>query len=431
MRRVEIFCLTILLVCGLLMGCTQMSAEEIAKKMEEKYDAIKDMKGTMVITTEFQGEKQIQVINFSYKKPNKWRSEDANSTIVSNGSVVWIYDKRKNEVIITKLPETKKPEFDYGKIIEDLLEKNDVKLLGVENVLGRNCYVIEVTPKNKTFYVKQKLWIDKEFWYPIRIEINYGEFNSIIEYRNIQFNTGIRGEEFEFKPPEGAKIIEKEFKLPKKLTIEEAQKLVNFTIINPTYTAGYEFNYAMVFKFGGTEKVSLYYRKGEKYLTIVESIGVVRSLPNSTKVKIGNVDGELTEMFGLKVLKFNCNNISITIAGKLSEDKLIEIAKSMTHKSTLKSEQKMSVTTVYFFYSLKCPHCKEIKPYITNLTKEYSNIRFVYCDVNDCSGECREIMEKYRIMFVPTAVVIGKNNTTILTGSTNIKNELERVLSES
>ncbi len=53
--------------------------------------------------------------------------------------------------------------------------------------------------------------------------------------------------------------------------------------------------------------------------------------------------------------------------------------------------------------------------------KEHSKMRFVFCDVNDCREECIEIMEKYRAMFVPTAVVIWKNNTTILTGSTEIK----------
>ncbi len=40
------------------------------------------------------------------------------------------------------------------------------------------------------------------------------------------------------------------------------------------------------------------------------------------------------------------------------------------------------------------------------------------------------VLEKYGIMFVPTAVVVGKENTTILTGSTNVKDMLERGLSE-
>ncbi len=94
------------------------------------------------------------------------------------------------------------------------------------------------------------------------------------------------------------------------------------------------------------------------------------------------------------------------------------------------AEIPVNVTTVYFFYSPSCPYCEEVKPLIENLAKEYSNVRFVFCNVNDCSGECKEIMENYRVMFIPTAVVIGKNGTTILTGSAEIENELEEVLNE-
>jgi 3-polyprenyl-4-hydroxybenzoate decarboxylase len=39
-------------------------------------------------------------------------------------------------------------------------------------------------------------------------------------------------------------------------------------------------------------------------------------------------------------------------------------------------------------------------------------------------------VEAYRVEFIPTAVVIGKNGTTILTGSTEIENELEDILNE-
>ena len=101
----------------------------------------------------------------------------------------------------------------------------------------------------------------------------------------------------------------------------------------------------------------------------------------------------------------------------------------------LKIEQQYNNTQankmmVFFFYSPYCPHCEEIKPYVTNLTKRYTNYKFVFCDVNNCNGTCKKVMEKYRIMFVPTIVVFGKNNTTILTGTIEIRNNLERVLNE-
>ena len=263
-------------------------------------------------------------MRFWYKKPNKWRSEDANSTTVSNGSVMWIYDKRRIEVTMLKLPEVQEPEFDYGKIVS-MLEKYEIKLLGEENI-GRDCYVIEAKPKEESFLIKQKLWIDKEFWYPIKVETNFGEFNSTLEYRDVEFNS-IADKEFEFVPPREAKVVEKEFKA-EKLTVEEAQKQVNFTITKPEYTAGYEFSHAMVFKFG-EEKVMLYYKKGEETLTIGESVGIEKmQMPNATKVKIKDKEAEIVEIFGVRMLRFS-DGIEVVISGKLSREELIKIAESM------------------------------------------------------------------------------------------------------
>jgi len=328
MKKIGI--ITCILLATLLLGCTGMSAEEIAKKMQEKYESIKDMKGTITVTTEFNGEKQTQTICFVMKMPDKHRSEDENTIVVSNGKTMWIYDKKKNEVIKMELPKVERPEFDYGELVKAMLEENDVKLIGTEKVSDRDCYVIEVIPKNETYYTKQKLWIDKEFWYPLKIEIISEKFRSTIEYQNVEFNTGVSDSEFEFTPPEGAKIVDNKFEIPRVLGLEEAQKQVNFTIVTPTYTAGYEFNHAMVFKFGERETVSLQYSKDGKIMRIRETIaGEKEQLPNSTAVKIKDVEGEFTEMFGIRLLRFNLDEIEIVISGKLDKEELIKIAESM------------------------------------------------------------------------------------------------------
>ena len=200
-----ILCLAVLVVSSLFMGCTQLTAEQIAEKMQEKYNSIKDMKGVMIVTTSL--DNQTQTINFAMKKPNKWKTEDKNMLTISNGKTMWTYDKQKNEVTKLTLPEIKQPEFDYGKIVKDMLEKYDVKLVGEEKIANRDCYVIELKPKGKDYFINQKLWIDKEFWYPLKIEINYGNFSSIVEYKNIEFNTGLSDDIFEFKPSEGVRLF--------------------------------------------------------------------------------------------------------------------------------------------------------------------------------------------------------------------------------
>ncbi|RLI80473.1 hypothetical protein DRP05_00440 [Archaeoglobales archaeon] len=52
-------------------------------------------------------------------------------------------------------------------------------------------------------------------------------------------------------------------------------------------------------------------------------------MPNAKKVKINNIEGEMTEMFGNRILKFSLNNLEVTIAGKLSKEEIVKIAESM------------------------------------------------------------------------------------------------------
>jgi len=72
-----------------------------------------------------------------------------------------------------------------------------------------------------------------------------------------------------------------------------------------------------------------------------------------------------------------------------------------------------------------------VKPFIDNLMKRYSEIKFVFCNINNCNGTCKEVMEYYDVSLVPTVIVVGKNGTTTLTGTIEIRNNLEGVLNES
>ena len=325
------FLLVLLILGVLLVGCTQMSPKEIAKKMEKKYNAIKDMKGTMVITMDIRGKKISETIRFAMKKPNKYWSDSNTTTIVSNGTVMWIYDKKRNEVTMLKLPKTK-PKFDYGKFIESVLKSNDVKLLGSDSVNGRDCYVIEVIPKNKSVLIeKEKIWIDKKYWCPIKIETITKVGSTTFEYRDLKFNTGIPDSLFEFKPPKGAKIVRglTTF-LRSNLTIEEAQKEVNFTILVPRYTAGYEFDGARVMKFGGKEIVILYYKKDGNVIDVFESKGYnCTPLPNATVINVNGTKMELKVAFGRGILKFCKGDIVVTVVAKLPKDELVRVGKSL------------------------------------------------------------------------------------------------------
>lgn len=150
-----------------------------------------------------------------------------------------------------------------------------------------------------------------------------------MEYTNVSFNTGISDGEFEFSPPAGVKIIEPETKLPNQVSMEDAKNNANFTILNPSYTAGYEFSGATVSKFGA-ESVSLIYTKGGKTMTITQTTSQEKHpLTDAESVGIGETEGELTDIFGNKLLRFGYDGINVMITGTISKEELIKVAESM------------------------------------------------------------------------------------------------------
>jgi len=95
----------IVLAVVLIAGCTDdMSADQIAARMEAQQESIKDFSATMVMTSSFSGETETTRVKIMTKTPDKTRSEiiepveHAGTLTVRNGSTMWMYDPAKNQV---------------------------------------------------------------------------------------------------------------------------------------------------------------------------------------------------------------------------------------------------------------------------------------------------------------------------------------------
>ena len=85
-----------LVISAMITGCTQLAAEEIVEKVKEKYDSIADINGTVKIITKYpNGNTTIEVYRIAIKKPDKFKCDGENTSIVSDGKTMWIYDKKE------------------------------------------------------------------------------------------------------------------------------------------------------------------------------------------------------------------------------------------------------------------------------------------------------------------------------------------------
>ncbi|MGP8329517.1 MAG: outer membrane lipoprotein-sorting protein [Methanosarcinaceae archaeon] len=333
-------------------GCIDenLTAEQIAEKMQQKQDNIEDYSFTMHMTMNFGDQEMLMEADMMYKKPNKMKTvlkqpaETAGSVTVSDGETMWIYDPHQNTVMImdvSDIPEQN--ELDYLNLVEMMLNESDFSLEGVENFDGRATYVIDMSPKNKSdlgIFENMKVWVDKETWMPLKMDMKDADGNPMysVEYRNFRINTGISDNEFQFEIPEGAEVQTinmDELLTPQVMTLEETMEKATFDILVPSYLPeGYEFENAMVID-GFSETVSLNYKNGDLRLGITEIVfedepQVSPIMANAEVVSINDVEGKFASVFSdNKMLQWEIGNIQLTLSGSMDRDEMIHIAEEM------------------------------------------------------------------------------------------------------
>jgi thiol-disulfide isomerase/thioredoxin len=80
---------------------------------------------------------------------------------------------------------------------------------------------------------------------------------------------------------------------------------------------------------------------------------------------------------------------------------------------------------VYFFFSPECPHCENVKPYVSNASKK---MEIEFCQVEVMKEECKEIAKKIGLRGVPTAVYKKEGKLRVYEGETEVRNLMLEIL---
>ncbi len=203
--------LVCLFMAVLLLGCAQMSAEEIVEKVQEESRSMDSMKGTATAVRYSDGKKDSSKLKF-WRENSSYRYSIGNDTKVYNGSVLWKYNGDRNKVHVFNVKQMNATKYAsqvgftsvWAINIGDELNSSatEVNLLGSEKISGRVCYVLNVTRQDTS----KKVWIDKEYWYPLKVYQDFDEHNETMVFR-VEFNTDIDDSKFNFTPPEDAKVV--------------------------------------------------------------------------------------------------------------------------------------------------------------------------------------------------------------------------------
>jgi outer membrane lipoprotein-sorting protein len=199
---------------------TELIAEEIAAKIQEKENSIEDSSYTLCMAMYFEGETtQESEFDIMYKKPNMKKTivkgTENESVMIYDGKTEWLYDPETNVVQKIIVPEEYQFEIEYFKIFNDTLNEYNISLHGNDTIDGRIAYLLEAIPKEereKSVLIDEiKIWVDEETWIPLKYEIYQGKQRMEINIQDLKINTGIPDSEFVFDIPEGAEVVTMNF----------------------------------------------------------------------------------------------------------------------------------------------------------------------------------------------------------------------------
>ncbi|MEC3980118.1 LolA family protein [Amycolatopsis sp. H20-H5] len=160
-------------------------------------------------------------------------------TVVHNGATVWDYNSQTNAATKTTIPADVAKKADAGsdkvtdptaaakELLAKVRESSTVSVDGTAKVAGRSAYEVVFTPKptERTLLREIRVAVDAEKRVPLRLSVmNNGSSEPALQvtFTDIQFAQQ-SASLFEFTPPKGAKVTEKQPQLDQG-TLDQAQQ---------------------------------------------------------------------------------------------------------------------------------------------------------------------------------------------------------------
>jgi len=193
----------IVLLAGIINAQT---ADEVVRKIQNKFSTIDDLKAnfTQIIYSSGKNTPTVLKGKFFFKKVNNLRIEVKDRLIVSNGTTVWNFDKSNNKVIISNYDN------DYTSFsLPDII--NSYPDLCSKEIVGKKAGITEVklTPNDDRLNFKSVLLAVNNNDVIERVEItDYNNMRLVFELDSVQLNNNLSGQLFNFEPTEGVEVID-------------------------------------------------------------------------------------------------------------------------------------------------------------------------------------------------------------------------------
>jgi outer membrane lipoprotein-sorting protein len=289
-----------------------------------------DYEGTKVISALRGGRIETITVAESHKRPDAIRLEYlspedlAGRLIVDNGSVAWHYEPRLNMAF-------EGPTLEGGGLSRDLtmlLRNYRVTTLGIEDVIGRQAYVIALDPIKPG--VQRQLWVDRATGTVLRSEERDPRRGIILStyFSRISFSLNLPEAYFQFRLPAGARRFTMFTTEGGSVSPAALQARVRFPVlIPPVLPEGYTFRGGALSRFGSLESVYLRYSNGGNLISFFEAPAGSIGWPQAgQRIQVGGQPARLVDLGYFRVLIWEQRGLRVTAVGTVPTETLLLVA---------------------------------------------------------------------------------------------------------
>ncbi|ERH09965.1 MAG: hypothetical protein J07HX64_01731 [halophilic archaeon J07HX64] len=384
-RRLVAVCL--LCVVAVLAGCTTISGEDDdlpdSDDMQETYTSLHAYSATFVFNSSSEASGNFESAGPSRTEGSlivrpgtgelyrevKPTNVSNGQTIVSNGTVVWVYEENMNRARRIESVQTNSQRRQLRQIVTRINRGNEsgsalpivpigigdgledstdsastggfnipttAAYEGTETVNGREAHVLTVeSTEESEVRGRWTYYLDTEWYVTLRstsnLTLNGQQSRNSFRLQNITFNPEVPADQFEFTPPDNATITGSKADVGRYESREQLAAVTNLQVPDPDVPAGFELNYARRSLSDSQESISLRYTSDVATLTVSkrDSIDDMSINERREEVQIGNRTGAYRESPRQNQLQWQCPETTQSISGSLPRETLVDIAESI------------------------------------------------------------------------------------------------------
>lgn len=279
-----------------------------------------DYEGTKVIVT-YRG-KELEAITVAelHKRPYAYRMEYlspegiAGRILVDTGEESWHYEPSVHLVVRGPSLARRNPEE-----LNALPENYHVRLLGIERVIGRPAYLIDVVPKAGG--VQRRFWIDRATGLILAWQESDAERGVFFAstFTRIAFAQELPAALFRFRPPARARIVDLRAEGVRLVRLSELAQRAGFRpVAASALPSGYRYQGGGISRFGGLGAVVLRYGDGASAVSLFQVPARRMAFPPGGEVvRFGKLEGRLYSFGYFRALLWERGGILFAAVGSV------------------------------------------------------------------------------------------------------------------